>query len=508
MISSRKVKKISKDVKKLIDDKYEEARPPPEHHGVPPRTSVSYLPPNQTENLRKWKYKVVDLSLSTKLMTGYWNFCASWVPRWIAPNVLTLMSAISNVGCAFAALRAQREATGSEDGIFWSAMSAVLCFAGQTLDAIDGKHARNTGQSSPLGEYWDHGCDACTAPLLTIITVPVALGLTSPVAIWIFVFALNIGFREPHCAAMISGVIYFDKIIDVGEGGLLLDFFLVARAVRGNVGILPPTWQGDVVRECCAVVFPFGAMAMWGIIKTYAHGLLGGEHGESKRSSCRRLLICTLMDAAATAYGVSFFMTTPTLDGLQASGSDATVTYSWTTMGPMLAVALVSSVATCDSILAKMCGRKVAWWIPVFTAGLHVMSFMWWRGAVVAALVFHLWAVRRVCKALGLPFLRKSIVVYTDGVFDMCHMGHFNLLRRAKALGDKLIVGVGSDLLCASYKRKPLMNEKERKAALMALPWPTEVVLVDDFVQSLTVKNLKALDVDVVAHGEEYDPGK
>jgi ethanolaminephosphotransferase len=37
---------------------------------------------------------------------------------------------------------------------------AVLVFIGQTLDAIDGKHARNTNRSSPLGQLMDHGCDA------------------------------------------------------------------------------------------------------------------------------------------------------------------------------------------------------------------------------------------------------------------------------------------------------------------------------------------------------------
>lgn len=37
-----------------------------------------------------------------------------------------------------------------------------------TLDAIDGKHARNTGNSSPLGELFDHGCDALSSTLQTI----------------------------------------------------------------------------------------------------------------------------------------------------------------------------------------------------------------------------------------------------------------------------------------------------------------------------------------------------
>jgi ethanolaminephosphotransferase len=42
-------------------------------------------------------------------------------------------------------------------------------FLYQTLDAIDGKQARRTGSSSPLGELFDHGCDAVSTSMLVII---------------------------------------------------------------------------------------------------------------------------------------------------------------------------------------------------------------------------------------------------------------------------------------------------------------------------------------------------
>lgn len=46
---------------------------------------------------------------------------------------------------------------------FWlSCYFAFAVFMGQTLDAIDGKHARNTKRGSPLGQLMDHGCDALT----------------------------------------------------------------------------------------------------------------------------------------------------------------------------------------------------------------------------------------------------------------------------------------------------------------------------------------------------------
>lgn len=46
---------------------------------------------------------------------------------------------------------------------------AILIFAAQTFDAIDGKHARNTKRSSPLGQLMDHGCDAFSNSFMIIM---------------------------------------------------------------------------------------------------------------------------------------------------------------------------------------------------------------------------------------------------------------------------------------------------------------------------------------------------
>ncbi len=46
---------------------------------------------------------------------------------------------------------------------------AFLIFSAQTLDAIDGKHARNTKRSSPLGQLMDHGCDAFSNSFMIIM---------------------------------------------------------------------------------------------------------------------------------------------------------------------------------------------------------------------------------------------------------------------------------------------------------------------------------------------------
>jgi len=53
-------------------------------------------------------------------------------------------------------------------------------------------------------------------------------------------------------------------------------------------------------------------------------------------------------------------------------------------------------------------------------------------------------------------------VVYTFGVFDLTHYGHLIALKKAKKMGDKLIIGVLTDEVAESFKRKPIISEQDR----------------------------------------------
>ena len=67
----------------------------------------------------------------------------------------------------------------------------------------------------------------------------------------------------------------------------------------------------------------------------------------------------------------------------------------------------------------------------------------------------------------------KTVITY--GTFDILHIGHINLLRRARALGDRLVVGLSTDEFNQGKHKSSLLNYKNRKAVLETIRYVDEV---------------------------------
>ena len=98
--------------------------------------------------------------------------------------------------------------------------------------------------------------------------------------------------------------------------------------------------------------------------------------------------------------------------------------------------------------------------------------------------------------------LRKP-VVFTNGVFDILHKGHFELLKTAHSLGHELIVGINSDESVKRLKGKdrPINNETARIEQLKSLPWVNDVVVFDD---DTPYNLIKTLHPDIIVKGGDY----
>lgn len=98
--------------------------------------------------------------------------------------------------------------------------------------------------------------------------------------------------------------------------------------------------------------------------------------------------------------------------------------------------------------------------------------------------------------------MSKYKIGYTTGVFDMFHIGHLNILRRAKEMCDYLIVGVSTDELVKSYKDKyPVIPFEQRIQIVQAIRY------VDKVVPQMSMDKIQAwhdLHFDVMFHGDEW----
>ena len=115
-------------------------------------------------------------------------------------------------------------------------------------------------------------------------------------------------------------------------------------------------------------------------------------------------------------------------------------------------------------------------------------------------------------KIFDLQLLMKKIekwrsenkkIVFTNGCFDLIHLGHIEILARSSDFGDKLIIGVNSDLSIIKLKGKnrPIIEESSRIKQLSALEFVDAVVLFDE---ETPLKLIETIKPDVITKGGDY----
>jgi D-glycero-beta-D-manno-heptose 1-phosphate adenylyltransferase len=94
-------------------------------------------------------------------------------------------------------------------------------------------------------------------------------------------------------------------------------------------------------------------------------------------------------------------------------------------------------------------------------------------------------------------------IVFTNGVFDLLHVGHLRYLQQARSLGDALIVGLNSDRSVRAIKgpTRPITPEEERAEILEALACVDGVVIFDE---DTPWEAISALQPDVLVKGADW----
>lgn len=176
---------------------------------------IKYLTEAHLKGFEKYKYNSVDTSiLSVYVMHPFWNWLVQFFPRWIAPNLLTFTGFLLTVVNFFLIgyydygfTAATAKSNPIPDWVW--VLAAINLFVAYTLDGIDGKQARRTGTSGPLGELFDHGVDSYSTLLIPVYMFSL-FGIVDLPALRMHFVMLNgyLNFYLPHVEKYITGVMF------------------------------------------------------------------------------------------------------------------------------------------------------------------------------------------------------------------------------------------------------------------------------------------------------------
>jgi len=182
--------------------------------------------------LDSYHYKSGGYTKLDNLMNPFWEWVDSLIPYNVAPNVITFVGFIIMAASNLLILFYDQSFTKPMPAWVYIVV-AISQFIYQTLDAVDGKHARRTKSSSPLGQLFDHGCDSFSVTFLILsVCQSVRMGPTIEV---IFYFNLvQMAFFSANWGEYHTGVLKTNlSNFGVTEGELLICGAIVICGIFG-----------------------------------------------------------------------------------------------------------------------------------------------------------------------------------------------------------------------------------------------------------------------------------
>lgn len=212
------------------------------------------LTPTQLQRLKEHEYRTEGVSVLERLvLRRFWSWLVLRLPPWIAPNLITLVGFVVTLASTLLIVVNDRNAEGLAPR--WCYLFAAIgIFVYQTLDGVDGKQARRTGTCNPLGELFDHGCDAIATYVYVVATVCAVNHQEYPYLMLVMVCMMLQLLYAYHWQAYVSGVFYFHKF-DVAEAQFGQIAGLLLTATLG-----PEVWQTmlpGVGISLKALLYPF-----------------------------------------------------------------------------------------------------------------------------------------------------------------------------------------------------------------------------------------------------------
>lgn len=413
---------------------------------------------NQTdiENYINYKYDSEDNCFLTKYYRIIWNNISNIIPKYIHPNIITLMGLFIIIFGYYLA-----NVFNNYSNIFMS-----LAIIGYTLtDGIDGIHARKTNQTSIIGEYMDHLIDLIVYGIISSYILNM-LGLNNIYYKNAILLCGEFYFFKTHYLAINNKKIIFSGMSDISTIltlsiiGVFLNIKLSDFAIN-NIWIL---------------VLILGIIIIQDIYKLY---ILSDN---KIYNNFKKVYLCYWI--------IKFF------------------SIIFCPKKYLYILPIIDLLLLIETINLKIFMRQIFNKYLLFV--LLLISIQYRIFTCIFTLLFTLYYLINISKQLNIniiynPKSKYLKRVYCCGVFDLCHLGHMKLFEKIVNSFDEeiwLIVGVHSDLTVKSYKREPIINEKMRIETVKLCKYVDEVYPNAELI--VTKEFCLANKIDCVIIGEEY----
>ncbi|KAL4460927.1 hypothetical protein ABPG74_016399 [Tetrahymena malaccensis] len=194
-----------------------------------------YISTQGEDGVKNFKYKGgSDSILYTYVWSPLCNWIVeNWMPKWIAPNVITSIGFLIHV---FVHLLVMIYSPNLQNNLpSWiCVLMGFALFSYQILDNLDGKQARATGSSSPLGMLFDHGCDAVATWMVVMNTLAILQIESIRFQYYVILFIGLIPFYFAMWSQYHLGVFRLGYINAVDEGLVLTEVLYIATGIFGQ----------------------------------------------------------------------------------------------------------------------------------------------------------------------------------------------------------------------------------------------------------------------------------
>uniref|UniRef100_A0AAX7TPG9 Ethanolaminephosphotransferase 1 n=1 Tax=Astatotilapia calliptera TaxID=8154 RepID=A0AAX7TPG9_ASTCA len=193
-------------------------------------------------------YAVDSNPLSIYVMHPFWNLVVKFLPTWLAPNLITftgfMFLVLNFLMLAFYDFDFNASSAGYQHVPSWVWVAAgIFNFLAYTLDGVDGKQARRTNSSTPLGELFDHGLDswACVFFVATVYSIfGRAESGVGVVTLFYILWVVLFSFILSHWEKYNTGILFLPWGYDISQVTISLVYLVTAA-----VGV--ETWYQPVI---------------------------------------------------------------------------------------------------------------------------------------------------------------------------------------------------------------------------------------------------------------------